>query len=306
MDFDSYLKIDRVNWSTLSKILVSPKQYRHALANPPTVTPAMALGSAVHCAILEPDVLPTRYAVLDADQIAEIAPPRNTSAGKRVWGEYLGSHLGQPGDVSSAEYQRLMVAAAMPGKEIVTAAVYAQCLAIRDAVHGHPAARALVTGEGTNEHSVTWTDRLTGIECKGRLDRLHGNPRTILDVKTCRTVTPRSFGAAAYGFGYHRQMAFYSSAFEGADIPCVLLAVESAPPHDVAVFTLDEDTIEAGRADVRVALDTLARCRETNEWPGQCPVAMPLMLPRYAFPEYDVDDLMIGGDDDARESVGAK
>jgi hypothetical protein len=45
---------DGLNWSTLKHILVSPRAYLHALHSKVEPTPAMAFGTAVHLAILEP------------------------------------------------------------------------------------------------------------------------------------------------------------------------------------------------------------------------------------------------------------
>lgn len=285
-----YAAILAVNWSTLRAILVSPRHYRHALANPPAETPAMRLGSMAHCAILEPDIFDSRYLSLRTDQIAEIAPPRNTRDGKAAWAEYVEAHPGQ-GEVDSEEYRRLLLASALPGRVIISAPDRAQCLAMRDAVHGHASARQYVTGAGSNEHTLTWIDRRTGIECKGRADRLSESPRALLDLKTARTINARRFGGAAYEFGYHRQMAFYSNGLDEPR-PVFLLAVESVAPYDVALIPVEEEALEVGHADVRLALDRLAECRASGVWPGQYPgIAPGLQLPAYAFPEGDIADL---------------
>lgn len=293
MDFDTYRKVDAVNWSTLKHILRSPLHYQHALAHPVAETPAMRVGSAVHCAVLEPDTFPTRYVVIGAGELADIAPPRNTRDGKEAWAEYLAEHPEQPATVSSDEYQRLMLAHRMPGRSFLDADTYARCLAMRDAVQGHAVARQYVTGRGLNEHTVEWQDAAIG-RCKGRLDRVSFEPGAIVDLKTAREIDSSVFGRAAARLLYHAQVAWYQQGYEARTqerLPCVIIAVESEAPHDVAVIDVDEDSLEAGRDDVKRAVALLAECRASGQWPGRYPSRVALQLPSWVFPDEGADDI---------------
>ena len=55
MPSDNYHQLPGLNWSRLKYVLESPRAYRHAVDNPPSETPAMAFGTAVHMAVLEPE-----------------------------------------------------------------------------------------------------------------------------------------------------------------------------------------------------------------------------------------------------------
>ena len=78
MTFAEYADIDAVNWSPLSAMRDSPLHYAHRLRTPRTDTPALAMGRAIHTAVLEPDAFPLGY-VVRPDGI-----DRRTKAGKEI------------------------------------------------------------------------------------------------------------------------------------------------------------------------------------------------------------------------------
>jgi len=61
MNFAEYQAIQAVNFSSLKMMRESPLHYRHALTAIRAESPAMALGSAVHCAVLEPGRFALEY-----------------------------------------------------------------------------------------------------------------------------------------------------------------------------------------------------------------------------------------------------
>jgi len=75
MPFSDYLALDAMSAHGLMQIERSPAHYRHAIDTPHAPTPAQALGTAAHMAILEPD----HY-----EAHAHVAPnvDRRTKAGK--------------------------------------------------------------------------------------------------------------------------------------------------------------------------------------------------------------------------------
>lgn len=256
-----YKALPGVRWSHLKELAKSPAHYRSRLANPRTDTPAMATGRLVHCAVLEPDELPKRYAVWGA---------------ARRGGEWLAFEQ----------------AAIDNGQEVVTATEYERALAMRDAVHGHPAAARYLRQKRTRTEVVlTWTDEATGIACKARLDWL--GSRTYLDLKTTRDAGERAFGRTAEGLAYHGQMAYYGMGLEAGGMKrrAVILAVENEPPFDVAAYRLGWEELDAGRELARELLDTLATCTKRRRWPGAHPKEKQLRLPPWAYPK----DNDIGG-----------
>src|SRR5574341_1373220 len=217
MTREEYDRIDAVNWTTLKAMRASPKHYRYAAEHATGDTAAMRDGRAVHTAVLEPDRFPLDYAIW---------------AGERRAGK---------------EWE--VFKAANHDKTILRADEYAYCLEIRDAVRAHPVARHLLEA-GEAGKTITWTDAATGLPCKGRIDWLNGIG--LCDLKTTADLDPIRFAATAARLGYHCQLAFYRRglAANGIDAPVKIMAVEKNPPYDVAVFSLDEDTLFAGDEEV--------------------------------------------------------
>lgn len=262
-DFAAYAAIPGVNWSTLQEMTRSPLHYQAILKAERRDTDKMALGRLTHCAVLEPDALPLRYAVW--------------TGGRRVgseWDAFVDAHA---------------------GREVVCEADYATALAIRDAVHANPDAHELLTG-GSAEVTLTWTDPETHLHCKGRLDYL--KPETLTDLKTTRDAETRIFGVRAARLLYHGQLGFYAMGARASGYEAVavrIIAVESAPPHDVAVFELDDDALYAGEELARDLLRRVADCQQTGQWPGRYEGVQTLRLPGWAVPDDSDDELVLMG-----------
>jgi hypothetical protein len=165
---------------------------------------------------------------------------------------------------------------------------------ISAAVRSHPVAGELLA-TGAGEVSLTWTDKDTGIACKGRMDWL--TDTVLADLKTARDIEAKAFGRHAASMLYHCQLAFYQMGLfaNGLEPATKIIAVESGGPHDVAVFDLDEDVLWAGEVKVRQALALVARCREQRRWPGRYQEEASFMLPAWEFPGEDAEDEAIGG-----------
>ena len=78
---EEYHKGPGLSSSDLKLLARSPLHYKTAKAIPPKETDAMRLGTAVHCAVLEPDRFEKEYAA------APEAIDRRTKAGKAHWAE---------------------------------------------------------------------------------------------------------------------------------------------------------------------------------------------------------------------------
>jgi len=253
-NFNEYLNLDGINWSSLKLIHESPLAYRYWQDHPRGDKPAYALGRAAHVAILEPERFAKDVVVFDGRR-----------AGK-VWKEFQEEN---------------------DGAEIVKPAEMAQIKAMVDAVHNHPVAMSALEC-GTMETNMEWTDPVTGLACKGRADCITDR---VVDLKTAREVNRRQFTRAAADYLYHGQTSFYHDGYGhmmneqggGASaIPPLIIAVQSTPPYDVAVYEIGADALEAGRNLYRGLLDTLKACQDADYWPG-CEVdAVEMELPPWA------------------------
>jgi len=263
MTFDDYLSIPAVNWSRLKAGRRSALHLRHALENPTEDTPRLALGRGAHTAVFEPDRFAFDYAIWGGDR----------RAGKE-WERFVYEHRGQT---------------------ILRADEHATCLAIAAAVRAHAVAGPLLAPPGEAEKVLTWTEEATGIACKARLDWYR--PGLLCDLKTTVDVDQYRFAATVWRMGYHGQGAFYRRGLLANGLeapPWHMIAVEASPPHDVAVYQLDDDALYAGEQEVEDLLRMVAAGRFSGRWPGRYPEERVLSLPRWAFPAEDASGVLAG------------
>jgi hypothetical protein len=305
--FSDYLKIDAINWSSLKLMHTSPLCYHYYQQRPSPDKPAYQLGRAVHAAILEPEHFAGRYTVMHGTQpedwrniaaaqvegkLGELygVYPGKVRRGK-AWEQFEADHGSDPRpillkkdvDRSVELWERVGDA------EIVTADQMDTATILATAVQRHETASLHLSG-GTMEQTIEWTDPATNLKCKGRADCITDR---IVDLKTAREVEPRRFSYAASDYLYHGQMAFYHDGARLAgldiDMPPVIIAVQNAPPYDVAVYQVSEDALEAGRRLYQGLLDRLAECLQKDEWPGAVPGVVDLELMAWAAGVEDKD-----------------
>lgn len=241
-------RTDPVNWSSLKYIDQSPKHYRHNLVTERPDSEAMQLGRLTHCAVYEPEELHVRY----------VQEPN--------------FHRGMKDETAIAKgYDGGKEAAAAfdaGGRETIKPDLWARALNMADALASDPIAGPMIRG-GFAEQLITWTDPITGIECRGRVDHVNG---CLSDLKTSRSVEPRWFASNAVRLQYHGQIAYYADGLAANGIaltePPAFIVVENVEPHDVVVLNLSEADIAAGRTLYRRCLERLAWCREHDRWPG--------------------------------------
>lgn len=248
----SYKEIKALNWSSLKAMASSPLLYAWRQEHPRPDSPAMALGRAVHCAVLEPAAFGDRYVVRPAGL-----------------------------DGRTKEGKAWAADARERGLEVLSADDGATVTACSSAVHDHDAARGLLEG-CLYEQGLTWA--LDGIACKGRLDALDRG--SVVDLKTCRDMG--SFARDFARMSYHGQLAWYLDGARAAgavddDAQAFVVAVETCEPYDVAAFVMPADVVEMGRALYRSLLDLWVSCRDADYWPGRFPALAQLELPRWAM-----------------------
>jgi len=264
LSFDQYQALDAVNMSTLLEIGVSPKHYRHLLANKPKETLAMRVGKAAHTAILEPMQFLREYVLTPAEFPNAKGEMRPTNGNLKAYKDWRD---GQHAD----------------GKAVLSNDEYELAERMQDAVRTHRVASQLLR-HGEREVSLRWTDPETMTPCKCRVDWLSAD---VVDVKTTRHPTPFAFGRQAGQLNYHTRLAWYHDGVklalgEPAEMPrgVFIIAVQNVEPHDVVVYTLPPDVLEAGRKRYRRLLEQLRDCRESNYWPGVAEdEVLPLQLP---------------------------
>jgi hypothetical protein len=247
LDDDAYFALPYISKSGLDLVAKCPAHFKYWSERERTKTRAMDLGTAIHCAVLEPYAFTQRFApVLDCD--------RRTKAGKAAFEEWTKEHQ---------------------GKIPLSGSDWSTCLAAANAVFAHPVAQPLLMG-GEAEQTLIWDTPHLGADgkpllAKGKVDYLAG--RTIIDLKTSRDASRDSFQESIRLYRYGVQAAFYSDALEyllgGSPVEdFVFIVVESAPPYHVAIYRPDIKMIADGRKAYEKDLRLYAECTRSGEWPG--------------------------------------
>lgn len=256
MDDETYHGIDAVSASRLKDFLRSPMHMHHHKSEPKS-SPALAFGSAFHCAVLESLAFERKYAVAPADI------DRRTTVGKAAWESFL---------------------AASAGKRVISADDWDVITGMAREILLHPSAGELVAGRTETEASLFWSR--DGIACKARLDAYNADWKAIIDIKSTENSGPSSFARSIASFGYHVQAAWYIDAARaaGLDVECmVFVAVEKKRPHAVGVYRLDDESVDAGRLAIEASFPRIVDCMRTNTWPGYADEVLTIGLPRWAL-----------------------
>jgi len=178
MDFDTYKASSGLNWSALRQIATSPLMYRYRLEHPLEATPAMALGTAVHAAVLQPDIFETTYRVAEQTQCSATTKAGAQCSKGAVPGGTLCAQHGGAAEVEALGAEGITILSADDGETV------ARCV---EAIQRHGAARSMLAMCPEREVSLTWAypgPAGAGRLCKGRLDAIGQD--TVIDLKTTR------------------------------------------------------------------------------------------------------------------------
>lgn len=259
-----------ISKSGLDKIHRSPAHYLASKQCKEEPTAAMILGSAVHAAVLQPDLFTALYTT-EPDGIN-----KRTKEGKEEYAAFLAENI---------------------GKRILSRNDYNIALSIRDVVSSHPKASELIHPKGIEtffESSIYWYDdfllREMGLPedfdlCKCRPDLLRGD-LVVVDLKTTSDARPAEFSRSVANFRYHVQQAYYSKGMRkilsSEPEKFYFLCAETKPPYAIAIYELDKEAVSAGYSAAYDDLKTYFRCKHADEWPGYTEEIRTLQLPRWA------------------------
>lgn len=250
------LQTHPISWSRLKHYDKSPAHFIEAWLNPPEPTPAMTLGSALHCLVLEPGKFDGRYVVAPA------GIDRRTKAGKEQWAEFE---------------------AASKDKTVLTAEQMEQAKGMAEAIAASNAASRALAMCPRREHAIEWEDFATSLPCKGVIDAW--GEQWAIDIKTTDDASERAFSRAVANYQYHGQAAFYLDGLAQAQSNIknfLFIAVEKNPPHGVRVYSCSPDLLATGRQLYLKLLCSHAECVAAGEWPGYPDEVEPIELPAWA------------------------
>ena len=193
--------------------LIYKKSVYHYLKRKPFESAAMAFGSAVHAAILEPDTFFDQYHIMPKID-------RRTKEGKAAYA----IEQKKAGD-----------------KLLLTPEDYDKIEAILDNYRNNDLAQKYCKGVIELSHYT----KHNNLDVRVRPDCLNVVEDYISDVKTCQDNAPVAFRRDIYKYGYHLQAAFYMDMLGINNFK--FIAVETNYPFSIEVYTLSDEMLEAGR-----------------------------------------------------------
>lgn len=258
MTEDAYATEPGVRSSLLREVDRSPYHALRSVVCPREATESLVLGQLLHAMLLEPQTVSHRFAV---------------SSNRKTWRGAANAMTGLPAGVTA-----------------ITAEMLTKSLTLATAVRSHPEAAELLDGDGANEDVYLWSDPLTGIACKCRVDRLRltstdGGKRRLRvpDIKTTSGgCGARQFARTVQDYGYDLQAAHYLAGIEavwGVRAPWLWIVVET-DTGAVAVHRADPELIEWADGRRQRLLATLADSIKTSRW--DMPAGSVIERPRWA------------------------
>ncbi len=214
-------------------------KYVSGLAVKEESTPAMDLGNAVHTLVLEESKFDEEFYITHQQR----KPNKGTPA-----------------------HDKMIKAAG--GRIILTNEAYLQAVLMAKSVKSNPEAAKLLQG-CVIERSIYFTHIKSGLQAKARPDAMCGS--VVLDLKTTADARLKSFQSSALNYGYFLQGAIVGQAIQSIGQTMehfVCLPVEKTAPFCTGVYIVDCDAIEYGVNQFDTLMTGLAKCLETDIWPG--------------------------------------
>lgn len=255
----------------------SPAHLKYAVENRDPPTPSQIVGTALHCAVLQPRVFGYSYLTAPAcSAVTAKGKPCSNGAKDKFGGQWL---CGVHSKDQTADNH---------GKTIISAEDYEDVAGMASTIesHQHASAALLRSPVADRELSIVWTDLATKVLCRGRIDALCDDASgLIVDIKTTRDARPQSFERDILNYKYHIQAAMYLRGLAVLGQPrdsYGIIAVENEPPYAVAFYQLNAEALELGDAQANELLKKYAECESTKKYPGYAESINWIGLPTWA------------------------
>jgi exodeoxyribonuclease VIII len=258
-----------VSSTMLKKLLTrTPAHIEFERRHPKESTASLALGTAFHTLVLEPEKFNSEVAVMP-----EIS--------------------GRGAPAARAEF-----VLANRDKAVITPDQLITAQAMAESVANHHEA-ALLLENTINESSIYWwyhsrdpdDDTEYRQMHKVRPDALGIAHPVCIDLKSARDATEEGFCRSIIDYGYHVSAAMYLEGINQCDdalnemgvfacINFVFIVVEPVPPYVVGVYELSKEGVELGKAMYRKAAYAYKKAKDNN-WPA-LPGVRQIELPQWA------------------------
>jgi exodeoxyribonuclease VIII len=249
----------------------TPAHLAYGLTHRTEPSPNMALGTAVHSLVLEPDKFDDDIVVQPSDlkkptsaQMNAAKPSDKTLAQINDWEKFQDACVGRT-VITGEQYEKAVLMAERV-REIPVLATLLENLVVESSIYG-------------------WyrsTDHDDGTEYKQMLKvRPDGIPRgypILIDLKTCTEGSYSGFHRAMQNFYYHVSAAMYLQMCNDcqelkdemgvfAFTKFVFICVENTAPYEVSSYELSPEYLDIGKALFRQSVYRLHRAKQDN-YPG--------------------------------------
>lgn len=244
--FADYLRWPYLSQSTLKEGRLSMAHLKAALDGERVKVPTddMLLGSALHCAFLEPELM--------LDQVVKWSGKRRFG---KEWDEF---------------------AAENATKIILTDDMHARLIRMVQSLRKHARVREWLGRIEATE--VCAVGEVRGVTMKGRCDALTVDP--LVDLKKVRSCDERTVRSTILQFGYHIQGWIYRELFNRSRF--LLLCVEDQEPFDVVAFELSDSFLRLGQREAEELIDQYKECEASGVWPGRATDVVTIEPPAWA------------------------
>ena len=253
MPESAYHSHDSVSKSMLDLVSRSPAHLAYAQER--EATRNMAIGSAIHCAVLEPQRFDKDYMVLHGIN-----------------------------DRRKSEYREAVKA--RHADFVLTGNEGDKVLGMQDAIQFNPTAIKELKKEGYAELSAFVMCPVTGVQLRCRYDWVTLYDNNCIDLKKTQDVRYDAFQKSVANYRYHVQDAFYSYIYKlitGNKLRFRFLTVEEEQPHANKVYELDTEAKQVGKRQFQADLAEYNQCNESGDWHGIAQEDELLSLPMWAL-----------------------
>lgn len=189
---------------------------------------ATELGTAIHELLLEPELFEQKYYLMPD----------------------IGDGRTKEGKAQKAEHAKNANGKMLLEKDMI------------DAIYQNFKQNELAQKYCIGEVEVSHYTEFDGVDVRVRPDCKSAN--WISDIKTCQDNSPSAFRRDVYKWGYHLQAAFYSDVLGIDPLNFRFIAIRTKYPFNIAVYGLNPDQIEQGRAGYKSALEDWKVYLSTN------------------------------------------
>jgi len=268
-----YHATQAVSHSMLKTLRQSPAKLRWEMDHPRRTTPAMSLGTAIHCALLEPDLFDRTYSVKrekpkEPERPAELAEVTRRSADGKAKIDAWEATWKPKFDREMATWEGEREAKQMLSQDDMDTVTRVHARTMDDRFFSQ------FFSSGEKEKSFFVKDEDTGLTLRCRPDNLvqTDSGLFIVDLKSTDCAQKHAFNSDITKYAYYTQAAFYLHVVERAigERPAgfVIIAVEKGRDCDMQAFYFDREEVELGTRIFKRDLRTFASCVSTNTWPG--------------------------------------